>query len=100
MYQVRVVEPSLLGVRIQPNSSLCGLQLSAVKVPEQCILLGLLRQRQVITFRENPSIYTEDIVLAMALHPMLTPALKVALKESHRIYYSLNDCLLKERICE
>lgn len=94
----KIIEPALFGIIIQSNSSHCGLQLSAVQIPEWCELLGLLRQEQIISASENPSIYVGDIVLAIALHPMFAPALKVALKRSHPVYYSLNDCLLETHV--
>jgi TrkA-C domain len=91
----RGIEPALFGVTIQFNSSYCGMQLSAVKIPERCELLGLLRQERLIPISEHPSISVGDVVLAIALHPMFVPALKVALKRSHPVFYSLNDCLLE-----
>lgn len=95
-----VIEPALFGVIVQMNSSHCGLQTSAIQVPEQCAILGLLRQEQIILASEDPAIFVGDVILAIALHPMLVPAFKVALKRSHPIYYSLNDCLLETRVAQ
>lgn len=96
----RAIEPTLFGVIIQPNSSHCGLHLSAIQIPEHCALLGLLRQKRMILANEEPSVYVGDVVLAIALHPMLAPALRVALKRSHPVYYSLNDCLLETPVAQ
>lgn len=96
----RTIEPVLFGVILQPNTSHCGLRLSAIQIPERCALLGLLRRERIIPASENPSVYVGDVVLAIALHPMFTPALKVALKRSHPVYYSLNDCLLETHIAQ
>jgi len=90
----RRYQPALLNVTIRDNSSYCGLPLSTIEIPEGCALLGLLRQEDVILINENPTLATGDIILAIALHPMLIPALKVALKRSHPVYYSLNYCSL------
>jgi NhaP-type Na+/H+ and K+/H+ antiporter len=94
MCAVKPTQPALFGVTIQSNSRHCGLCLSAIDIPQHCALLGLLRQEQIILSTENPTICVGDIVLAIAYYPMLVPALKVALKRCHRVYYSLNQCLL------
>ncbi len=96
----RMIEPALFGIIVQPNSSHCGLPLSAIQIPECCALLGLLRQERIIPASENPTIFVEDAILAIALHPMFVPALKIALKRSHPLYYSLNNCLLKTYVPE
>jgi Trk K+ transport system NAD-binding subunit len=93
-----VVEPSLVCVFMQPNSSLCGLAFSDIELPEKCAFLGILREEEkVIPATDNPTIYPEDYILAVAIHPMMTPALKVTLKKTHPVYYSLNTCLLKAK---
>ncbi|ARV59434.1 potassium transporter TrkA [Nostocales cyanobacterium HT-58-2] len=91
------VEPSLFGVFIQPNSIHCGIHLAEIKLPEKCTVLGILRESQVISVEDNPTIYAGDYILAMAINPMMTPALKVILKKTHSVYYSLNNCLLEAR---
>ncbi len=96
----RIIKPALVGVIVPFNSSHCSLRLSTIQLPERCALLGLLRQEQIIPASENPSIFVGDIVLAIALHPMFVPALKVALKRSHSVYYSLNDCSLVNPVAQ
>lgn len=78
----RSIQPALFGVTIQFNSSHCGLQLSAIKIPERCALLGLVRQGQIIPMSENPIVFDGDFILAIALHPMFVPAFKLALKQA------------------
>lgn len=90
-----IVEPNLFGVLVQSNSIYCGISLSSIQLPKQCAVLGILRNKKVILVKENPEIHTEDYILAMAIHPMMTPALKVTLKKTHPVYYSLNDCLVE-----
>jgi hypothetical protein len=97
MYESQQREPAVFSVKIQPNSSLCGIHLTAITVPEKCALLGLLRDNCIIPIGENPAIYAGDFVLAIALHPMMVPALKVVLKRTHPVYYSLQDCLIKSK---
>jgi Trk K+ transport system NAD-binding subunit len=94
----RSIQPALLEVIIQFNSSHCGLQLSAIRIPERCALLGIVRRQQIIPISENPSILIGNLVLAIAYHPMFAPALKIALQRSHPVYYSLNDCLLEHHV--
>lgn len=96
----RIIEPAFFGVIIQSKSRHCGLRLSAIQIPERCAILGVLRQGQIIPVSENPSVYVGDVILAIALHPMLVPALKVALKRSHSVYYSLNDCLIETSVAQ
>ncbi|MBD2437310.1 TrkA C-terminal domain-containing protein [Nostoc sp. FACHB-110] len=87
--------PSLFGVLIQPNSIYCGIHLNQIKLPEKCKFLGILRKENVIPAQENPEIYSGDYILAIAIHPMMVPALKVTLKKIHSVYYTLNTCLLE-----
>ncbi|MBD2594820.1 TrkA C-terminal domain-containing protein [Nostoc spongiaeforme FACHB-130] len=91
------IEPSLFGVSIQSNSIYCGIHLAKVTLPEQCAFLGILRAGQIIPLQSNPEIYAGDYILAIALNPMMVPALKVTLKKIHSVYYSLSNCLLEAR---
>lgn len=91
----RVTEPNLFSVLIPENSIYCGIHLNTISLPERCAVLGVLRNGQVISTENNPAIAVGDYILAMALHPMMTPALKVLLKRTHPVYYSLNSCLLE-----
>lgn len=93
----KILEPSLFGVFIEDNSVYCGIHLSDIKLPDKCIFLGVLRETQVISATDNPSIFAGDYILAIATHPMMIPALKVTLKKIHSVYYSLNSCLLEAR---
>ncbi len=88
------VEPKLLAILVRPNSIYCGVALAEMQLPERCTVLGVLRNQRLIAAAQNPEIYPGDYILAMALHPMLTPALKVLLQRTHPVYYSLNDCPL------
>ncbi|MEH2414594.1 TrkA C-terminal domain-containing protein [Nostoc sp.] len=91
------LEPSLFGVLIQANSVYCGIDLTEIQLPEQCVFLGILRESQVISATDDPSIFAGDYILAIAINPMMVPALKVTLKKIHSVYYSLNSCLLEAR---
>ncbi|MDZ8187084.1 MAG: TrkA C-terminal domain-containing protein [Nostoc sp. ChiSLP02] len=91
------IEPSLFGVLIQPNSIYPGIHLNEIQLPEKCSFLGILREDRIIPAQENPEIYSGDYILAIAMHPMMVPALKVTLKKIHSVYYSLNTCLLESR---
>ncbi|WP_375479675.1 TrkA C-terminal domain-containing protein [uncultured Nostoc sp.] len=93
----KALEPSLFGVLIQANSIYCGIHLSDIQLPNQCVFLGILRGKQVISATDNPSLFAGDYILAIATHHMMVPALKVTLKKIHSVYYSLNSCLLETR---
>lgn len=93
-----LIEPSLIGVFIQPNSTLCGVCFADIPLPENCVLLGIVREGKVILAIENPTIYPEDEILAVAIHPIMSPALKVTLKKTHPIYSSSNQtCLISAK---
>jgi NhaP-type Na+/H+ and K+/H+ antiporter len=89
----KALEPSLFGVLIQVNSIYCGINLSEIQLPNKCAFLGILRESQIISVMNNPVICAGDYILAIAIHPMMVPALKVTLKKIH----SLNNCLLESR---
>jgi NhaP-type Na+/H+ and K+/H+ antiporter len=93
----QTVEPSLFGVLVRTNSIYCGIHLKALSLPEQCSILGILRNRQVVPLAENPVIFRGDYILAMAHHPMRTPTLKWILNKVHPVYYSSHNCLLKSQ---
>ncbi|MEH2359552.1 TrkA C-terminal domain-containing protein [Nostoc sp.] len=93
----KALEPSLFGVLIQANSVYCGIHLTEIQLPDQCVFLGILREIEVIPATDNPAIFAGDYILAIATHPMMVPALKVTLKKIHSVYYSLNYCLLEAR---
>ena len=93
----KAFEPSLFGVLISANSAYCGIYLTEIKLPDKCAFLGILRESQVISATDNPTIFAGDYILAIAIHPMMVPALKVTLKKIHSVYYSLNSCLLEAR---
>ncbi|MEH2065275.1 MAG: TrkA C-terminal domain-containing protein [Nostoc sp.] len=91
----KLLDPSLFGVLIEDNSVYCGLNLTEIHLPDRCVFLGILRESQVISTTDNPTIFAGDYILAIATHPMMIPALKVTLKKIHSVYYSLNNCLLE-----
>jgi Trk K+ transport system NAD-binding subunit len=91
----KVLDPSLFGVLIEDNSVYCGLNLNEIQLPDRCVFLGILRESQVISATDNPTIFAGDYILAIATHPIMIPALKVTLKKIHSVYYSLNNCLLE-----
>ncbi|WP_256874492.1 TrkA C-terminal domain-containing protein [Nostoc sp. C057] len=93
----KTLEPSLFGILIQDNSVYCGIHLTEIQLPDRCAFLGILRQNQVLSATDNPTIFVGDYILAIATHPMMIPALKVTLKKIHSVYYSLNSCLLESR---
>ncbi|MBN3922449.1 TrkA C-terminal domain-containing protein [Nostoc sp. NMS4] len=93
----KALEPSLFGVVIEDNSVYCGIHLTDIQLPNQCVFLGVLRETQVISATDNPSIFAGDYILAIATNPIMIPALKVTLKKIHSVYYSLNSCLLEAR---
>ncbi|WP_204139612.1 hypothetical protein [Halomicronema sp. CCY15110] len=64
------------------NSAYLGTRLSAVQLPEQCYLLGLVRGDQLFDLRDDPEITEQDWVVAITLNEMLLPELEVCLQQS------------------
>jgi NhaP-type Na+/H+ and K+/H+ antiporter len=89
-----VMELGLINVKIQINSLYCGLALSKLHLPEKCVLMGIIRDNKVILASAEPTICCGDELLALAFNSAHLPALKAALKKTHPIYYSFNECLL------
>ncbi|WP_017654641.1 TrkA C-terminal domain-containing protein [Fortiea contorta] len=87
-------EPSLVSVFVQPNSVYCGINLAEISLPDKCSLLGITRNGNFISCKDNPTIRYGDYVLAVAMSPMMTPTLKVTLKKIHPLYSTPDKCLL------
>lgn len=81
-------EPNLVGVTIQENSVYCGLDLSRIQLPENCVVVGLMRKEYLILAGNEPTIQYGDYLLALALNPALVPALKMLLRKTHPVYWS------------
>lgn len=90
------MKPEIIAVTIQANSSHCGIKLKKLPIPESCLMLGLVRNNKVIFANINPAIWCGDYIVAITLNSALIPALKLALKRTHRVYYSLKDCPLEK----
>lgn len=82
------LKPILFGVTIQENSCYGGGLLKKIQLPNNSILLGLLRQGEFVLAAEEPTIYCEDYILALAFHPAIVPTLKVILKKTHPVSWS------------
>ncbi|MDV2993384.1 MAG: hypothetical protein N4J56_003038 [Chroococcidiopsis sp. SAG 2025] len=91
-------EPNLVGVTIQENSSYCGVILSRVQLPENCVTVGLVRKKQLVLAGNEPTIQYGDYILALALNPAIVPTLKMILRKTHPIsWYPLRCSLNWER---
>lgn len=89
------VEPVLVGTTIQTNSCYCGIDSNRIQLPPNCILLGVMREGQVIlASAEEIIIHFGDYVLALALIPAIAPALKAILKKTHPVSWSPLKCSL------
>jgi len=92
------VEPNLVGIQIQPNSCYCGTSLSTIQLPHQCIILGILRSDQVILPSDNPILNCEDYIVAMAIDPGQTPALRAMLKRTYPLCHLSNPGLVSQQL--
>ncbi|PAX53045.1 TrkA C-terminal domain-containing protein [Brunnivagina elsteri] len=84
----------LTTVKIQLNSSFCGISVNNLQLPESCFLLAIVRMNHIILASAEPEIWCGDDLLAVALNLGQLPALNIILKQTHPIYYSFNECFL------
>ncbi|MGL4618216.1 TrkA C-terminal domain-containing protein [Chroococcidiopsis sp.] len=87
-------ELNLVGVTVQENSSYCGVGLSCIQLPKNCVAVGLVRKEQLILAGDKPTVQYGDYILALALNPALVPALKMTLRKTHPISWSPLRCSL------
>ncbi len=85
---------ALISEKIQINSCYCGVTLSSLRLPEKCLLIGLVRGNQVILASTDITIFYGDEILSIALNSSQLPALKYTWNKTHPVYYSFNECLL------
>ncbi|MBH8553350.1 TrkA C-terminal domain-containing protein [Nostocaceae cyanobacterium CENA357] len=86
---------SLISVRILSNSYHCGRALTSLSLPESCIVLGIVRNNQVIQASAEPIIWYGDYILAVALNSASVPMLSFVLNKKHPIHYSPKECFIK-----
>jgi Trk K+ transport system NAD-binding subunit len=75
-------QPKLVQVWIQPHNRNCGHSISELYLPQQCKVMGLIRQEEIILANEDPVICSNDFVVAVAVNPMFLPELKVCLEQA------------------
>ena len=64
-------KPQLVQVPIKFTSCYCGVALPTIKLPNNCIFLGLVRAGQMIIASAEPTIFCGDEILALALKPAI-----------------------------
>lgn len=80
--------------KIQFNSCYCGCPLSAITLPRNCGLLGIVRSEKLILASDNPTVYYGDDILAVAVNPGMAPELQLILKKRHPVLWSNYTCSL------
>lgn len=73
--------PKIIAVWLRDDDQYCGLPIQSIPLPECCYFLGVLRNEGVVLASENPVLGAKDLMIAIAINPMLAPALLAALKE-------------------
>lgn len=97
MKTISMMKPRLTQVTIQFNSCYCGLPLSAIKLPEHCLCLGIIRKDELILASSEPTINCGDDILALAIKGGNAPELEFILRKHHPISWSGISCdLAKE----
>lgn len=79
------MKPKFILQKIQFNSIYCGISLEEIRLPKQCYLLGLVRQNEMILTCDNPIVQEQDLLLAVAIDPSLSPELEVCLKQTQYV---------------
>ncbi|MDM9381654.1 hypothetical protein QUB80_13175 [Chlorogloeopsis sp. ULAP01] len=77
----------LISVKIWGNSCHCGKALTSLNLPNECVIIGVVRDTEVILVNAEPIICNGDYILAVALNPALVPMLKVTLNKRYPSYY-------------
>jgi NhaP-type Na+/H+ and K+/H+ antiporter len=85
---------ALISAKVQINSCYFGMILSSVHLPKDCLLLGLVRNKQILLASTETTIFCGDEIVGIALNSSQLPALKYTLNKTHPVYYSFNDFLL------
>jgi hypothetical protein len=81
------MELGLTSEKIQINSCYCDITLTSIQLPQNCFVLGIVRENQIILASAEPTIWCGDYVLALAFSSALFPALKFTLNKRHPVYY-------------
>ena len=84
-----LIAPKLVNVLITANNCHCGVALTAINLPPNCIMFGIARQGQFIIAVDEPTIYCEDYILAVGLSSAITPTLEFILKKTHPVSWSV-----------
>jgi Trk K+ transport system NAD-binding subunit len=77
--------PKLVQIWIQPHNRNCGHNISELCLPQQCQVMGLIRQEKIILANEDPVICGHDFVVAVAVNPMFLPELKLCLEQAKHL---------------
>ena len=85
----------LISVKILSNRCYCGKALTSLSLPESCIVLGVIRNNQVILESAEPIIWYGDYILAVALNSASVPLLNFVLNKKHPVSYSAKECFIK-----
>ncbi len=85
---------ALASTKNQTNSCYCGMNLSSIHLPKDCLLLELVRNKQILLASTQTTIFCADEIVGITLNTSQLPALKYTLNKTHPVYYSFNDSLL------
>ena len=89
---MRALEPRLIQVQVQFHSYYCGLALSAIPLSTSCMLLGIVRNSQVIQASDEPTIPCGDEILAVPFNRGFVVSLQVILKRTHPVMWASFRC--------
>ncbi|BAZ40802.1 hypothetical protein NIES4101_67630 [Calothrix sp. NIES-4101] len=88
----------LTTVKTQVNSILCGVSVNNLQLPENCFILAIVRNDQLILANQELEIYCGDDLLTVALNSSQITELNYILKQNHPIYYSFDECFLQYQL--
>ena len=90
---IHAEKPQVVSIRVSLNSCYCGVRLRDIVLSEECRILGLVRENNLIFLNENPQVKCDDVLLAVAINPMYAPELQVLLKRLK----PLSDCQVSQQ---
>lgn len=80
-----IEKPVLVTTTINFNSCYCGRRLKTIQLPKNCLFFGVMRKGEVILAGEDIEIWCSDRIMALAMNPLIVPALKVTSSRTHQV---------------
>jgi NhaP-type Na+/H+ and K+/H+ antiporter len=74
-------EPKIIAVRVHFKNYRCNLHLQDISLPEHCYVLSIIRQGKIILASNDLLLCEQDLIIIVAIYPMVFPELLVSLRQ-------------------